>query len=113
MDEFLNVLIRSSDDTHVRLKSSGTTDRAILVAIEKAKQADLHRARHLAEFIEKERAPVGPLEAAVTAVLGRNAPFSEVQRGLGELDHADRRALGEQVNAVREQPPRQPARRGS
>lgn len=42
------------------------------------------------------------LESASTSVLGRKAPFSEVQRGLGALDHDDRRALGEQVNAVRE-----------
>jgi phenylalanyl-tRNA synthetase alpha chain len=42
------------------------------------------------------------LEGAETSVLGRKAPFSEVQRSLGALDEKDRRDLGRRVNEVRE-----------
>lgn len=42
------------------------------------------------------------LEAAGTAVLGRKAPFSEVQRSLGGLDEQARREVGLRVNEVRE-----------
>jgi len=42
------------------------------------------------------------LESAETSVLGRKAPFSEVQRSLGALDEKERRDLGRRVNEVRE-----------
>jgi phenylalanyl-tRNA synthetase alpha chain len=42
------------------------------------------------------------LEGAEIAVLGRKAPFSEVQRSLGALDEKVRRDLGSRVNEVRE-----------
>jgi phenylalanyl-tRNA synthetase alpha chain len=42
------------------------------------------------------------LDAAETAVLGRKAPFSQVQRSLGELGPEDRRELGRLANEVRE-----------
>lgn len=42
------------------------------------------------------------LESAEIAVLGRKAPFSEVQRSLGALDEKARRDLGSRVNEVRE-----------
>jgi phenylalanyl-tRNA synthetase alpha chain len=41
------------------------------------------------------------LDAAQVAILGRKAPFSQVQKGLGGLEHADRRAVGARVNEVR------------
>jgi phenylalanyl-tRNA synthetase alpha chain len=41
------------------------------------------------------------LEAAQVTILGRKAPFSQVQKGLGALEHDDRRALGARVNEVR------------
>ncbi len=42
------------------------------------------------------------LEAAKVAVLGRKAPFSEVQKSLGSFEPDDRRALGSLANEVRE-----------
>src|SRR6266705_3018144 len=42
------------------------------------------------------------LAAAETAVLGRKAPFSAVQRGLGGLSEQDRRTVGQRTNEVRE-----------
>ena len=41
------------------------------------------------------------LEAAQISVLGRKAPFSQLQRGLGSLEEAQRRTVGARVNAVR------------
>jgi phenylalanyl-tRNA synthetase alpha chain len=41
------------------------------------------------------------LEAAKVSVLGRKAPFSEVQRSLGSFADADRRDLGTATNEVR------------
>ena len=44
---------------------------------------------------------VEELEAARTSVLGRKAPFSEVQRNLGAVPDAERRSLGAFVNDAR------------
>jgi phenylalanyl-tRNA synthetase alpha chain len=44
---------------------------------------------------------VEELDAARTSVLGRKAPFSEVQRGLGALSEEDRRTVGALVNDAR------------
>jgi phenylalanyl-tRNA synthetase alpha chain len=41
------------------------------------------------------------LERARQAVLGRKAPFSEVQRSLGSLSEDDRRKVGQRANEVR------------
>jgi phenylalanyl-tRNA synthetase alpha chain len=41
------------------------------------------------------------LEAAQVSLLGRKAPFSQLQRGLGSLEEAQRRTVGARVNAVR------------
>ena len=42
------------------------------------------------------------LESARVAILGRKAPFSEIQKTLGSFDPDDRRALGALANEVRE-----------
>ncbi|HSD48913.1 MAG TPA: phenylalanine--tRNA ligase subunit alpha [Actinomycetota bacterium] len=41
------------------------------------------------------------LETAQVAVLGRKAPFSQVQKGLGALEQEDRRVVGARANDVR------------
>ncbi len=41
------------------------------------------------------------LDAAQTEVLGRKAPFSQVQKSLGNLSHDERRELGMRANEVR------------
>ena len=46
-------------------------------------------------------ATVEELETAQVAILGRKAPFSQVQKGLGALDPDDRRVVGARVNEVR------------
>jgi phenylalanyl-tRNA synthetase alpha chain len=52
------------------------------------------------ELVEQARS-VADLESAEVAVLGRKAPFSGVQRSLGQLDEADRRSVGQRTNEVR------------
>ncbi len=58
---------------------------------------ELERGRSLAATA----ATVDDLAAAETAVMGRKAPFSSIQRSLGGLGEADRRAVGTNVNEVR------------
>jgi phenylalanyl-tRNA synthetase alpha chain len=60
---------------------------------------DAERERGLALFAASEDA--GSLEAAQTAVLGRKAPFSAIQRAIGAMDEADRREVGRAANEVR------------
>jgi phenylalanyl-tRNA synthetase alpha chain len=49
-----------------------------------------------------EASTLEELDAARVAVLGRKAPFSEVQKSLGRLGHEDRRRVGQVVNETRE-----------
>jgi phenylalanyl-tRNA synthetase alpha chain len=49
-----------------------------------------------------EAGSVGELDAAKVSVLGRRAPFSEVQRALGSFEHDDRKTLGMLANEVRD-----------
>lgn len=58
------------------------------------------RARGLARIAEA--ATPEQLERAKIAVLGRKAPYSEVQRALGSLGQDDRRIAGKLANEVRE-----------
>jgi phenylalanyl-tRNA synthetase alpha chain len=57
------------------------------------------RSRGLELFASAET--LEDLERASAQVLGRRSSFSSVQKALGGLDHEDRRALGQLVNAVR------------
>jgi phenylalanyl-tRNA synthetase alpha chain len=49
-----------------------------------------------------EASTLEELDAARVAVLGRKAPFSEVQKSLGSLGHEDRRRVGQVINEIRE-----------
>jgi phenylalanyl-tRNA synthetase alpha chain len=60
---------------------------------------DAERDRGLALFAEAGDAE--SLEAAQTAVLGRKAPFSAIQRALGAMGEDDRREVGRAANDVR------------
>src|SRR5919198_766548 len=61
---------------------------------------DAELARGLDAF--RQAASLEELDRAETAVLGRKAPFSEVQRSLGGLHEADRRSVGQRANEDRE-----------
>jgi phenylalanyl-tRNA synthetase alpha chain len=60
---------------------------------------DAELARGLEAFAAA--ATLEELDAAQVAILGRKAPFSQVQKGLGGLDHEDRRVVGARANEVR------------
>ena len=57
------------------------------------------RARGMQAF--SEAASLDDLDAAQVAILGRKAPFSQVQRSLGGLEPDDRRRVGALANDVR------------
>ena len=61
---------------------------------------DAELARGLSLFAEART--IEELELAEIGVLGRKAPFSGVQRSLGELSQEDRRRVGQRTNEVRE-----------
>jgi phenylalanyl-tRNA synthetase alpha chain len=50
----------------------------------------------------RDAASLEDLERAEVAVLGRKAPFSEVQRSLGSFEEGDRRRIGQRANEVRQ-----------
>jgi phenylalanyl-tRNA synthetase alpha chain len=60
---------------------------------------DAELARGLDAF--RRAASLHDLERAETSVLGRKAPFSEVQRSLGGLPESDRKSVGQRANEVR------------
>jgi phenylalanyl-tRNA synthetase alpha chain len=63
--------------------------------------AILERERKRGTKLAADAGSLGDLGAAQTAVLGRKAPFSEVQRSLGELSEEDRRRVGRAANEAR------------
>ncbi|MEX0984102.1 MAG: phenylalanine--tRNA ligase subunit alpha [Actinomycetota bacterium] len=67
-----------------------------------AMRGTLETERTRAERLAAGASSLEDLDAAWTSVLGRRAPFSEVQRGLGALQEVDRRDLGRAVNAARQ-----------
>src|SRR6266516_4889691 len=61
----------------------------------------LEREREHGLRLAAEASSPEELDQAETAVLGRKAPFSEVQRSLGAMSEADRRVVGKAANDVR------------
>jgi hypothetical protein len=57
--EFLDIPIRGADDPDIGPECARTADRAVFLPVEKAQQADLHRPRHVADLVQKQRAAVG------------------------------------------------------
>ena len=62
-------------------------------------QLEIERARGLGAF--DAATTMTELEDAQVSILGRKAPFGQLQRGLGSLEEAERRTVGARVNAVR------------
>jgi phenylalanyl-tRNA synthetase alpha chain len=60
---------------------------------------DHERERGLRAF--SEASTMEELESALVAILGRKAPFSEVQRAVGSLEPDERRSVGRAVNETR------------
>jgi phenylalanyl-tRNA synthetase alpha chain len=70
-----------------------------LNADEMLRSLERERERGLRTF--SEAATMAELDAAQVAVLGRKAPFSEVQRAVGALEPDDRKSVGRVVNETR------------
>jgi len=76
-------------------------DSAAMDAAEMRRTLEAERTRGVE--LAGRAATMEELEAARTSVLGRKAPFSEVQRSLGGLPDDDRREAGKLVNQIREE----------
>ena len=76
-DLFLEVLVGGGEHADVRLERLIATDAAELAFLQHAQELALHGQRHVADFIEEERAAVALLEAAdALATAPVKAPFS-------------------------------------
>jgi hypothetical protein len=60
----LEILVRGRDDAHVDLDRRLATDAVELALGEHAQQSRLQRRRHVADFVEEQRAAIGLFEAA-------------------------------------------------
>ena len=58
------VLVRGGNDTHIDLDGRVTADAVKLAVRKYAQQAGLHLRRHIADFVQEKRAPVGLLETS-------------------------------------------------
>jgi len=67
-----------------------------------AMRGALREERARGERLAAEAMSLEALEDARSQVLGRKAPFSQVQRNLGTLGEQERRALGREVNETRD-----------
>ena len=63
LDHLLEVLVGGRDDAHIGALGLIAADSLEGALLQHAQQLDLHRQRHIADFIEEQRAPVGQLEA--------------------------------------------------
>ena len=79
------------------METSSDADRASAEALE---TLEIQLARGLSAFAEASTTE--ELERAEVAVLGRKAPFSQVQRSLGGLPEDARRRVGQRTNEVRQ-----------
>ena len=66
----VEILVRGSDDAHVRLQLLVTADAIERTVGQHAQQARLQLGRHVADLVEEEGAAFGLLEAAASLLLG-------------------------------------------
>ena len=76
-DHARQIAVRGGDDSHVdvdRLRAADPLDKAVL---QHPQEADLRFERQFADFVQKQRAHVGPLEPALASLgrAGETAPF--------------------------------------
>src|ERR1043165_942270 len=70
LDGRLELAIRGRDDADVGRAVDGVADAAKLAVLEKAKELCLRGQRHLADFVQEERAAVGRLDEARAVAVG-------------------------------------------
>jgi hypothetical protein len=107
------ILVRCGEHAHVHRRFHLAAEAAYLVVLEHAQQLRLRRSRHLANFIEQQRAAIGKFEAAEAAFRGaREGPALvpknfTFHQGLWngrtiDGDEGPLRARGEPVNGSRQ-----------
>jgi hypothetical protein len=70
LDPGLEVLVRGRDHSHVHLHRQLAANAIELAFGEHAQQARLQLWRHVADFVQEQRAAVGLLETAATQLVG-------------------------------------------
>jgi sulfide:quinone oxidoreductase len=65
-DALVEILMRRRDDPHAGLLRRVTADAVILAVGEHAQEPHLEVGRHVADFVEEQRAALGLLEPAAT-----------------------------------------------
>src|SRR4051794_19983949 len=69
-DHSREIAMRGSDDPYIDMNGMLAADALNESILQDAQQANLCRQRQLADFVQKERAAVGPLEPALPRVCG-------------------------------------------
>src|SRR5207249_5031382 len=83
-DELVEIAVRRSDDAHIDIDRAVAAHALDLPLLERSQNLGLHRERHVADLVEKERAAVRGLEPAAPRPdgPGESAPFMAEQLGL-------------------------------
>ena len=71
LDELAQVLVGRGDDAHVGLDRCAAADRGVFALLQHAQQPGLRLHRHVADFVEEQRAAFGLFEAAGAAAYWR------------------------------------------
>ena len=66
----IEVPVGRGNHAHIDGNLAGTADRAHGALLQHAQQFDLHRERHLTDFVEKDRAAIGDLKQASLVLVG-------------------------------------------
>src|SRR5262249_44811529 len=61
-NQLVEIAVGGGNDTHVDRDFGGSAHRAHGSLLQHAQQFDLHGQRHLGDFVEENRAPIGNLE---------------------------------------------------
>ena len=114
LDRDAQVLVGGGDDADIALDRRAAADGRVLALLQYAQQAGLRLHRHVADFVEEQRAALGLLEAAGRALVGAGEgallvteefAFDEVARDRGHVDGDERSflALAVIVQGARDQ----------
>ena len=102
LDALLQILVRRSNHAHIGLDGAVAADTVKMAVAQHPQQARLQIKRHVADFIEKQRASVGLLEAPApqrlragegTALVTEQLAFQQVFRNRCRVD-GDERPVG-------------------
>ena len=103
---FVEILVRCGDDAHVRFHRRLSADAVILAVLQHAQQTHLQIRRHVADFIEEQRAAFGLLKAALSrrlraseraAFVTEQFRFEQIFRDRRRVDGDERFAFAQAV----------------